>query len=203
MAGPDQSLEAPLGVGGEQLHDWAMSTECMRELHGLEGGDVGVDDEWARLALDRVGATIMGRNMFGPVRGPWKEEEWVGWWGDAPPFHHPVFILTSHPRPSLVMDGGTTFHFVTEGIAEALRLARIEAGDLAVRVAGGASTLGQFLGAELIDELHVAVVPILLGSGERLFADGVIGLPGAYACERFEATARVIHTLLVRKSVAT
>ena len=200
VAGPDQSYEDPLGVGGEGLHEWAMATKVMRQLHGMDGGDEGIDNIWARLSVEGVGATIMGRNMFGPVRGPWDASDWNGWWGDSPPFHHPVFVLTHHPRASIEMDGGTVFHFVTDGIEEALRRARVAAGERDVRVSGGASTIRQYLEAALIDELHLAVVPQLLGSGARLF-DGALGsLPREYECTRFEASDRVCHVLLARRA---
>jgi dihydrofolate reductase len=199
MAGPEQSRESPLGVGGERLHEWAFTTKCMRELHGLEGGEEGPDNDWARLSLARIGATVMGRNMFGPIRGPWADSEWSGWWGNNPPFHHPVFVLTHHPRPSLIMEGGTTFHFVTDGIHEALERATEAAGDLDIRIGGGASTIQQYLDARLIEELHVAVVPTLLGGGEKLFDPTLSELPEAYECVRAEGTGRALHVLLARR----
>jgi dihydrofolate reductase len=199
MAGPEQSMEAPLGVGGDRLHDWALATKCMREVHGMEGGEEGPDNDWARLSLEGVGATIIGRNMFGPVRGAWADADWNGWWGDDPPFHHPVFVLSHHDRQPAHMKGGTTFHFVTDGIYEALDRAKDAAGDLDVRVAGGAATIRQFLEAHLLEELHIAVVPILLGAGERLFGSGLSGLPEAYECARSEGTKAAFHALLVRR----
>jgi dihydrofolate reductase len=171
----------------------------MRELHGKEGGDEGPDNEWAKLSLEGVGATIIGRNMFGPVRGPWKDSDWTGWWGDDPPFHHQVFVLTHHDRQSARMKGGTTFHFVTDGIHKALDRAKDAAGELDVRVAGGAATVRQFLETRLLDELHIAVVPILLGAGERLFGTGLPALPSAYKCTRSEGTKGALHALLVRR----
>ena len=171
-AGPDQSEEHPLGVGGDRLHEWAYGTRAFRQAHGMEGGDEGPDDDVVALGEAGIGATIMGRNMFGPVRGPWGDEQWTGWWGDEPPFHHPVFVLTNHARPPLTMQGGTTFHFVTDGIEAALERAVEAAGGQDVRLGGGAATIRQYLAAGLVDELHVAVVPILLGGGERLFDDG-------------------------------
>ena len=200
MAGANQSMQHPLGMGGERLHEWAFATRSMRELHGMEGGEAGLDDDWARRSVDGIGATIMGRNMFGPVRGPWPDETWRGWWGDDPPFHHPVFVLTHHARQTLEMAGGTTFTFVTGGIEEALRQARAAAGDLDVRVGGGPATIQQYLEVGLIDELHVVVVPTLLGQGERLFAGSLESLPERYECAEFQASARALHVLLVRTS---
>jgi dihydrofolate reductase len=145
MAGPSQGLDHPLGVGGERLHDWAFATRTFRKVHGMDGGDEGVDDEWASRGDVGIGATIMGRNMFGPIRGPWGDDEWRGWWGEDPPFHHPVFVLTHHARDPLAMEGGTTFHFVTDGIETALERATEAAGGLHVRLGGGAATIGEFL----------------------------------------------------------
>lgn len=199
MAGPQQSLEAPLGVGGERLHEWAFATRSMRAQHGMDGGEDGLDDRWARRALDGIGATIMGRNMFGPVRGAWPDEGWRGWWGSNPPFHHPVFVLTHHDRQVLVMEGGTSFHFVTAGIHEALRRAKDAAGQLDVRVGGGAATIRQFLESGLIDELHIAVVPILLGGGEPLFETSASAIASRYECAEFQGSPRVSHVLLRRR----
>jgi dihydrofolate reductase len=170
VAGPNQSLDHPLGEGGEQLHQWAFPTKWFRAMHG-EGseGETGVNDDVLREAWENVGATIMGRNMFGPVRGPWGKDPWKGWWGDDPPFHHPVFVLTHHARESLPMAGGTTFHFVTDGIESALRQAREAAGGKDVDV-GGASVVQQYLAAGLLDEIEINIVPVLLGRGERLLA---------------------------------
>jgi dihydrofolate reductase len=161
-AGPDQSEENPLGVGGEQLHEWIFPSE---------GERTAADDAFVQRGVDGIGATIMGRNMFGPIRGDWGTRNWAGWWGEDPPFHDDVFVLTHHPRAPVVMAGGTTFHFVTEGIEAALDRARAAAEGAHVRLGGGASTVRQYLRAGLLDELHVAVVPVLLGSGERLFGD--------------------------------
>lgn len=199
MAGPDQSLESPLGAGGEGLHAWAWETRSMRSLHGLEGGATGVDDDWAARTDEGVGATIMGRNMFGPIRGDWGDGSWRGWWGDEPPFHHPVFVLTHHPREPLVMAGGTTFHFVTGGPVEALELARVAAGGRDVRIGGGASTLRQYLTAGLLDDLHVVVTPLLLGSGERLFHGLPRDLSERYACVEFQGPERAAHFLIARR----
>ncbi len=168
-AGPDQSLEAPLGIGAEALHDWLVRTRHFKQIHGGgEGGDLGPDNDFAARMMVNVGAWIMGRNMFGPVRGPWPDEEWKGWWGPNPPYHVPVFVLTHHARPSLEMEGGNVFHFVTGGIHEALERAREAAGEHDIRLGGGASTVRQYLQAKLVDEMHIAVSPILLGAGEPL-----------------------------------
>jgi len=172
VAGPDQSLEHPLGVGGERLHEWFVRTRAFREAHGGTGGETGPDDDAARESLEGIGATVMGRNMFGPVRGPWDGSAWRGWWGDEPPFRGPVFVLTHHARDPLPMAGGTTFHFVTDGIEAALERARDAAGDRDVAIGGGAATARQYLRAGLVDRLDLHVVPLLLGRGEPLFTDG-------------------------------
>jgi len=168
-AGPDQDLDHPLGVGGRSLHEWAFATRSARQMFDMEGGDDGVDDQMWRRGETGFGATIMGRNMFGPIRGDWPDESWQGWWGDEPPYHHPVFVLTHHARPSFEMKGGTTFHFVTDGITAALDQAREAAGDDDIRLGGGASAIQQYLKAGLVDELHIVVSPVFLGRGERLF----------------------------------
>jgi dihydrofolate reductase len=167
-AGPNQSAEEPLGEGGEGLHDWVVVTESWRAQHGKEGGERGPDSDVAAEATRNIGATIMGRNMFGPPGGGEWDESWRGWWGDEPPFHTPVYVLTHHAREPLEMQGGTTFHFVTDGIESALEQARAAAGDKDVAVAGGASAIQQYLAAGLLDELYLHIVPILLGGGERL-----------------------------------
>lgn len=170
-AGPDQSLEAPMGAGGQGLHPWLLNTHYFQTTHfGKPDGDRGVDNDMAIQGMESLGAWIMGRNMFGPVRGPWPNEDWKGWWGPNPPYHVPVFVLTHHPRPSLEMEGGNVFHFVTGGIHEALERAREAAGKRDIRVGGGASTVRQYLQAKLIDELLIAVSPVLIGAGEPLFA---------------------------------
>jgi len=180
VAGPEQSLEDPLGKGGEALHTWMVVTRSFREQHGSgEGGTTGLDDERAAAWNENVGAGIMGRNMFGPVRGPWGDDDWRGWWGDNPPYHYPVFVLTHHARPPLEMEGGTTFHFVTDGIEAALERASAAAAGKDVVIGGGASSARQYLRAGLVDELEVHVSPVLLGGGERLFddiGDGTAGL---------------------------
>jgi dihydrofolate reductase len=170
LAGPNQSLENPLGVGGLHLHDWAFPLAAFRKIHGLEGGEVNPSAQIVEESTANVGAVIMGRNMFGGSPGPWRDDPpWTGWWGDNPPYHVPVFVLTHHPRPPLAMQGGTTFTFVTDGIAPALAAAQAAAGDRDVVVAGGAKVVQQYLAAGLIDELNVSVVPLVLGAGERLF----------------------------------
>jgi dihydrofolate reductase len=169
VAGPDQSTQHPLGIGGEQLHDWLVPLRAFRESHGEEGGEVSASTPFAEDILGGAGATIMGRNMFGGGPGPWGNDSWKGWWGDDPPFHHPVFVLTHHPREPLQMKGGTTFHFVTDGIESAFDQARAAAGGKGVSLGGGASVARQYLAAGLLDEIVLAVVPIFLGGGARLF----------------------------------
>ncbi len=196
-AGPDQSVDNPLGVGGSRLHEWAFATKHFHRMQGEDGGDEGLDDEfWARGEAG-IGATIMGRNMFGPIRGPWPDDQWKGWWGDEPPYHHPVFVLTHHPRPPIPMQGGTTFHFVDGGIEVALERAFEAAGGKDVRLGGGASTVQQYLRARLLDELHVAAVPVLLGRGERLF-DHLDGGPDGYECTEFVSSPSVAHVTFSR-----
>ncbi|MGH7946222.1 MAG: dihydrofolate reductase family protein [Opitutaceae bacterium] len=169
VAGPNQSVDHPLGEGGICLHDWALPTKTFRALHGdAGGGETGINDDVLREGFENVGATIMGRHMFSPVRGPWGRNPWKGWWGDNPPFHHPVFVLTHHGREPLAMQGGTTFHFVTDGIESALAQARKAAGGKDVTLGGGANIIQQYLTAGLIDELEIHVVPLLLGGGARL-----------------------------------
>lgn len=197
-AGPNQSIDSPLGVGGEDLHQWLLPTRTFQlTLFGKDGGTTGVDDAFAARGFQHVGAWILGRNMFGPVRGPWPDMNWKGWWGDNPPYHCPVFILTHHPRPSIQMEGGTTFHFVTGGIREALDRARAAAGELDVRIGGGASTIQQYLREGLIDEMHFAISPVLLGSGERLF-EGVDLRALGYRCVDMTASDQATHVVLRR-----
>jgi dihydrofolate reductase len=168
-AGPDQDLQNPMGVGGMVLHAWAFPTRTFKKMQGGEGGSTGVDETFAARGFENVGAWILGRNMFGPVRGPWLNEDWKGWWGDTPPYHVPVYVLTHQAREPLVMQGGTTFYFVTEGMEVALRRAIDAAHGRDVRIGGGATTVRQYLRARLIDEMHLAVSPKLLGRGENLF----------------------------------
>lgn len=200
-AGPDQGRDNPIGKGGMRLHDWMFATRTARQIHGMDGGDDGLDDEFVARDLSGLGATIMGRNMFGPVRGPWGTEEWNGWWGDDPPFHHPVFVLTHYPRSSVTMDGGTTFHFVTDGIEGALSRAfeAAEGGD--VRLAGGAATIQQYLRAGLVDEMHLVVAPILLGGGERFF-DNLEGGPSGLEVVEFVCSSSVTHVRLERTTTS-
>ena len=169
VAGPRQDEENPLGVGGLELHQWFFPLKAFRETHGQHGGEVNVSNEVAQERQANVGATIMGRNMFGPVRGPWPDESWRGWWGEDPPFHHPVFVLTHHPRRPLQMQGGTTFHFISDGIESALRQAKDAAQEHDVSLPGGASVVNQYLAAGLVDEIDVSIAPLILGAGERLF----------------------------------
>jgi dihydrofolate reductase len=168
-AGPHQTQQEPLGIGGEELHEWMINTRTFHEMQRQEGGDTGPEDDLTAQGFANIGAWILGRNMFGPVRGPWPDESWRGWWGANPPYHAPTFVLTHHPRPSLTMEGGTVFHFVTDGIRAALDRARTVAGAKDIRLLGGASTIRQYLEAGLVDELHIAVSPLTLGAGEPLF----------------------------------
>lgn len=170
-AGPDQSLDNPLGIGGERLHEWMIPTKTFQSLYGSGQGTTGLDDEYTRRGMENIGAWILGRNMFGPVRGSWPDEEWRGWWGSNPPYHVPVFVLTHHARAPIAMEGGTVFHFITGGIEEALDQARAAANGKDIRLGGGVGTLRQYLRARLVDEMHLAQSPILLGAGENLFND--------------------------------
>ena len=169
-AGPDQDLNNPLGVGGMTLHEWVFATRTFRQMFGQEGGTTGVDDEFAARGLQNIGAWILGRNMFGPIRGPWPGDEWKGWWGDNPPYHVPVFVLTHHARNPITMAGGTVFYFITDGIHAALQRAMDAAGGKDVRLGGGVATIRQYLRERLVDEMHIAISPTLLGTGESLFA---------------------------------
>lgn len=198
-AGPDQDLNNPLGVGGSDLHGWALATRTFQKhLFGVDGGEGGLDDDYARRGFQNIGAWILGRNMFGPVRGPWPDERWRGWWGDNPVYHVPVIVLTHHARAPLVMEGGTTFHFVTDGIFAALERAREAAGGKDVRLGGGVNVIQQYLRQRLIDELHLAIAPVVLGAGERLF-DGVDLRALGYACTRHEPSSRATHVVLSRQ----
>ena len=197
-AGPNQSIQNPVGVRGFELMDWFFQTRVWRRMHGQEGGETGVDNEIAEQSFAGIGAYILGRNMFGPVRGPWPDDSWKGWWGDEPPYHAPVFVLTHHPRPPLPMAGGTVFHFVTDGIHAALERANAAAGDKDIRLGGGVSTVRQYLQAGLIDDLHLVVRPVLLGVGEHLFRD--IDLPSlGYECTKQVAGERATHVFLAKR----
>jgi dihydrofolate reductase len=197
--GADQRLEAPFGHAGQRLMSWFSGTRTFRAMIGAQGGSGGIDEAFASNWGSGIGAEIMGRNKFGPERGPWSDDDWKGWWGDNPPFHTPVFVLTHYPRPPMEMDGGTTFHFVDAKPAEALALAREAAGGLDVRIGGGVSTVRQFLAADLIDHLHVVVVPIVLGRGERLW-DGLEDLQDRFTAEAVSSPSGVTHLTFTRAS---
>jgi dihydrofolate reductase len=196
-AGPDQSRENPLGVGGGALHEWAFSTPTFRRMLGMDGGSPGLDDEFAQRSFANLGAYILGRNMFGPVRGPWPDDEWKGWWGPNPPYHTPVFVLTHHAREPLAMEGGTTFHFVTGGIHAALERARDAAAGKDVRLGGGVQTIRQYLRAGLVDEMHLAISPTLLGTGEALLASIDLTASG-FRCTERAGTEHALHVVLRR-----
>jgi dihydrofolate reductase len=199
-AGPGQDLDHPVGVRGTELFDWFFHTRTWQRMHGTEGGETGPDDDFAQRGLQGVGAWILGRNMFGPVRGAWPDESWKGWWGDEPPYHVPVFVLTHHPRAPLRMKGGTEFRFVTDGIDSALRQARDAAGGLDVRLGGGASTIRQYLQAGLIDELHLAIAPVLLGSGEHLLHGIDMHALGYECAEHASGTRAAAHVFLRKRA---
>lgn len=196
-AGPNQDLDNPLGVGGMALHNWMFGTQTFQRILGKEGkddGSVGVDNDFAARGFDNIGAWILGRNMFSPIRGPWPDDRWKGWWGDNPPYHTPVFVLTHHARPSIEMAGGTVFHFVTGGIHAALAEARNAAGGKDVRVGGGVAVVRQYLQAKLVDEMHLAIAPLLLGTGEHLFTG--IDLPSlGYRRREYVATPHAMHVV--------
>jgi len=196
-AGPNQDLNNPLGVGGMALHEWAFATRTFRQMFGGDGGTTGVDDKLAARGFDNIGASIMGRNMFGPVRGPWPDNNWKGWWGENPPYHTPVFVLTHHPRAPITMDGGTTFHFVSDGIEAALEQAVQTANGQDVRLGGGMATIRQFLRAGLIDEMHFVIAPVLLGSGEHLLAD-IDALRLGYHCTEHVPTPKATHVVITK-----
>ena len=194
-AGPDQSLDDPLGKGGKGLHKWAFGTRTFRTMFGQDGGSEGVDEDFARRSMEGFGAFILGRNMFGPVRGPWPDNSWKGWWGDNPPYHAPTFILTNFPRASVVMEGGTVFHFVTEGIEAALDRAKEAAGGLDVKIGGGVATVRQYLRTGLVDDLHFALSPVILGRGEAMFEG--LDLPSlGYRVTEHVATEAATHIVL-------
>lgn len=198
-AGPNQDLEHPLGVGGIGLHGWMFPTRTFQKMFGKDG-ETGVDEDFTARGFENIGAWVMGRNMFGPVRGPWPDESWKGWWGDVPPYHTDVFVLTHHDRPSFTMEGDTTFHFVTGGIHEAVERARTSAGGKDVRLGGGVSTIRQALKERLVDEMHIAVSPVLLGGGEHLFAG--LDLPRlGYGCAEAVATAKATHYRITKNAI--
>lgn len=198
-AGPNQTLEKPLGEGGESLNGWFVPTRTFQQMVlGKEGGTTGIDDDFAARSFTNIGAWILGRNMFGPVRGPWPDDNWKGWWGDNPPYHCPVFVLTHHERAPITMAGGTVFHFVTDGFEAALERARQAAGRKDVRVGGGAETIRQYLRAGLIDEMHLAISPVLLGSGEHLFA-GIDTAALSYRCTEHCPTQKATHVVLTKE----
>ncbi len=194
-AGPAQSLQNPLGVGGLEMMEWFFPTRVFQKMYGSGEGETGIDNQMAERGFENIGAWILGRNMFGPVRGPWPDESWKGWWGEEPPYHVPVFVLTHHARRPLEMKGGTTFHFVTDGIHSALEQAKSAAAGKDVRLGGGVATLRQYLRARLIDELHLALRPVLLGSGEHLLHDINLRALG-YECSGSRAGERALHVFL-------
>lgn len=196
-AGPNQDENNPLGVGGTALHEWFFPTRTFQKMFGHDRGETGPDDDFAARGTENIGAWIMGRNMFGPVRGPWPDDSWKGWWGGNPPYHCDVFVLTHHARPPVEMEGGTTFHFVTEGIQAALDKSRISAGDKDIRLGGGVATVRQYLEAGLVDEMHIAVSPVLLGAGEHLL--GGIDVPGlGFEPREYVGTAKAAHYVLAK-----
>lgn len=197
-AGPEQDIDHPLGRGGTELHPWLTATRTFQRTHGQDGGSTGVDDDFAARGFENVGAWILGRNMFGPIRGDWTDESWKGWWGDEPPYHCPVYVLTHHGRTPIEMQGGTTFQFVTGGIHEALDRARAAAGGQDVRVGGGPDTIRQFLREALIDELHIAIAPVLLGRGEPLFQGLDVRALG-YQCVDAIASTKATHLIIRRQ----
>jgi dihydrofolate reductase len=196
-AGPDQDLKEPLGVGGEALHTWMFGTRTFRNMSGEDDGTTDTEDTFVMRSFENVGAWIMGRNMFGPIRGPWPDDTWKGWWGANPPYHVPVFVLTHHPREPIVMEGGTTFHFVTGGIGSALEKAKAAADGKDVRLGGGVATIRQYLREKLIDDMHLAISPMLLGSGENLFA-GIDMVKLGYRCSEQVATPNAMHVIIER-----
>ena len=198
-AGPDQDLQNPLGVGGPELMEWFFPTRVFQRMHGGGDGETGTDNTMAERGFENVGAFILGRNMFGPIRGPWPDDAWTGWWGDEPPYRTPVFVLTQYSRAPLVMKGGTTFHFVTDGIESALAQAKAAAGAKDVRIGGGVRTVRQYLQAGLVDELHLVVRPVLLGRGEALMRDLDLRALG-YACTKSVAGERGAHIVLNKRT---
>ena len=196
-AGPGQALEHPMGIGGMALHEWVFPTRFFQAMIGKDGGTTGIDEDFAARGMAGIGAWILGRNMFGPIRGPWTDDQWKGWWGDNPPYHAPTFVLTHHPRASIEMDGGTTFHFITDGIEAALQCAREAAGQKDIKIGGGVETVRQYLRAGHVDEIHLAVAPVVLGQGEALF-DGIDLRSLGYRTTEHVPTERATHVVLAR-----
>ena len=196
-AGPGQALEHPMGVGGMPLHEWVFPTRFFQAMIGKDGGTTGIDQDFAARGMAGIGAWILGRNMFGPIRGPWTDDEWKGWWGDNPPYHVPVFVLTHHARPPIEMQGGTIFHFVTDGIHVALERAKEAAGTRDVRVGGGPATIRQYLQAGLIDRMHLAISPVLLGTGENLLT-GLDLVQLGYRCTEHTSSEAATHVVLTK-----
>ncbi len=199
-AGPTQSIDHPLGIGGKAVHEWVFPTQTFQEMHGNGGGATGIDDDFAKRGVANIGAYILGRNMFGPIRGAWPDDKWKGWWGDNPPYHGPVFVLTHHAREPITMEGGTVFHFITDGIESALERARDAAKGQDVRLGGGVSTIRQYLKAGLVDEMHLAVSPVALGAGENLFAGLDVTALG-YECVEYKASPKALHCVFARKAL--
>jgi dihydrofolate reductase len=198
-AGPDQSLKEPLGIGGEELHEWVVATRMFHKMTGKEGGTTGPDNDFADRGFENLGAWIMGRNMFGPIRGSWPDDAWKGWWGNNPPYHCDVFVLTHHPRQSVTMEGGTTFHFVTDGIQVALERAKKAANGKDIRIGGGASAIRQYLQAGLVDEMHLAIAPKLLGSGEHLLI-GIDLRKLGYEVSEYAPTQAATHVVVTKRA---
>jgi dihydrofolate reductase len=198
-AGPNQDLNNPLGVGGMALHEWVFATRTFQKMHGKGGGETGLDEDFAARGFENIGAWILGRNMFGPIRGAWINDDWKGWWGDNPPYHVPVFVLTHHPRASIAMSGGTTFHFVTDGIHAALEQAIDAAKGKDVRLGGGVAAIRQYLRAGLINEMHLAMSPRLLGSGENLF-EGIDAAKLGYQCTESVSSPKATHVVIKKQN---
>lgn len=196
-AGPDQSLDHPLGVNGGEMFQWFFPTRSFRRMQGAEDGETGPDDDFGRRSMEGFGAFILGRNMFAASRGEWTDDQWRGWWGDEPPYHAPTFILTHYPRPPIEMRGGTTFHFVTDGIEAALRMARAAAGDKDIKIGGGVQTVRQYVEAGHVDEIHLAVAPTVLGRGEALFS-GIDLRALGYRTVEHVPTGRATHIVLAK-----
>ncbi|HXA35233.1 MAG TPA: dihydrofolate reductase family protein [Steroidobacteraceae bacterium] len=197
-AGPGQDQNNPLGIGGMALHEWVFATRTFQRMFGNDGGKTGIDDDFAARGFVNIGAWILGRNMFGPVRGPWPDDAWKGWWGDNPPYHTPVFVLSHYPRESIAMQGGTEFHFVTDGIHAALQRAAEAANGQDVRLGGGVATIQQYLRAGLVDEMHFAISPTLLGSGEHLLGD-IDATKLGYRCTEHAPTPNATHVVLRKR----